>query len=232
MRNIAQVKNIKLAQYCTLLHNQSHLFESLKQMLSFRPDLKLEKALKELQGRMVETGAGLASIPPAERQYLNKCALISNVGASTRIENAVLTDVEIEWVDTTLSENGKTTAFEEKKGFILDKLSKDRERSIEEVIGCRDVLNTVYQQGQEFFPLTEATLRGLHHDLLRHYPRTQHYVGQYKRNENRVISTNSATGEQQTVLEPAAPASRPKSQCKNWSPGTTTVCATTPGRSW
>ena len=174
-------------------------------MLSFETDAKLGKSLKALQGRLVEACAGLISLSPDERRYLNKCALISNVGASTRIENAVLTDVEIEWVDTTLSEDGKTTAFEEKKAFIIDKLSRDRERSIEEVVGCRDVLATIYQQAMELFPLTEASLRGLHHALLKHYPPAANYAGQYKKIENRVVSTNHVTGEQQIVLEPTPP---------------------------
>lgn len=174
-------------------------------MLSFETDAKLGKSLKALQGRLAEVCGGLASLSPDERRYLNKCALISNVGASTRIENAVLTDVEIEWVDTTLSEDGKTTAFEAKKAFILDKLSKDRQRSIEEVVGCRDVLTTVYQQALELFPFTEMSLRGLHHALLRHHPPAANYAGQYKKVENRVVSTNHASGEQQTVLEPTPP---------------------------
>ncbi|MDH5408297.1 MAG: Fic family protein [Gammaproteobacteria bacterium] len=174
-------------------------------MISFIPSSKLEKALKTLQGRLAEVSTGLANLSQAEQQYLNKCALISNVGASTRIENAVLTDVEIEWVDTTLSEDGTTTAFESKKAYLLDKLSSDRERSLEEVIGCRDVLHTIYEQAEELFPLTEMSLRGLHHDLLRHYPAANNYAGQYKKVENKVISTNHATGEQHTVLEPTSP---------------------------
>ncbi len=77
-----------------------------------------------------------------EGLYLNRFALIGNVGASTRIENAVLTDNKIEWVDTTLYGDSKVTAFDEKKLYILDKLSKDKERSIEEVVGCREPVST------------------------------------------------------------------------------------------
>jgi len=174
-------------------------------MLSFKPDTKLEKLLKALQGRMAETCTRLLSLADHERQYLNKCALISTIGASTRIENAVLTDIEIEWVDTTLSANGRTTSFEEKKSFILDKLSSDRERSIEEVVGCREVLNIVYQQATELFPLSEITLRGMHHELMQHFPPARHYAGKYKTVENRVVSTNHVTGQQVNVLEPTPP---------------------------
>ena len=139
-------------------------------MLSFEPGQKIEKELKNLQGRLAETFTLLEGIGSGEQHYLNRCALISNVGASTRIENAILTDAEIEWVDTKLTSDGKTTAFEDNKTFILDKLSKDRERSIEEVVGCRDVLTTIYLQAHEFMPLTESTIRGLHQSLLKHYP--------------------------------------------------------------
>ncbi len=45
----------------------------------------------------------------------------------------MLTDAEIDWVDTALSQDGHVTAFDANKAAILDKLSKDRERSVEEV---------------------------------------------------------------------------------------------------
>jgi Fic family protein len=174
-------------------------------MLSFEPSLKLQKALKRLQEQVVSAASGLGSLSPGEAQYLNRCALISNVGASTRIENALLTDAEVEWVDTTLSVDGRATAFEQHKDFILDKLSKDRERSVEEVVGCREVLSTIYAQAREFVPLTEMVIRGLHHDLLKFYPQAGSYAGAYKTAPNRVISQNHATGEVRTVLDPAPP---------------------------
>lgn len=174
-------------------------------MLSFIPSSKVVKALKKLQGQVVETALRLETLSSGETKYLNRCALISNVGASTRIENAVLTDAEIEWVDTTLSTDGKETAFEEQKAFILDKLSKDRERSVEEVVGCRDILTTVYTQASELAPLTETSIRALHHDLLRYYPPATAYAGAYKTTPNQVVSTDHATGKERVVLEPAPP---------------------------
>jgi hypothetical protein len=136
-------------------------------MLSFTPSQKLENELRILQGEIAETFQGISDLTPDESKYLNRFALISNVGASTRIENALLTDIEVEWVDNVLHENGKTTAFEENRIIIVNKLSKDRERSIEKVVGCRQMLSIVYLQASELYPLTEATIRGLHHDLLR-----------------------------------------------------------------
>lgn len=174
-------------------------------MLSFTPSQKIENRLKILQGLLAETYKDLEALSPDEARYIHRCAFISNIGASTRIENAVLTDQEIEWIDTTLNEHGKATAFEEKKSFILDKLSKDRERSFEEVVGCRQVLTTVYLQADEIFPLSEVTVRGLHHDLLRYYPKASSYAGGYKTAPNRVVSINHETREERVVLEPSPP---------------------------
>jgi len=174
-------------------------------MLSFKPSSKLEKELKLLQEACIKTALGLEGLSAKEARYLNRFALISNVGASTRIENAVLTDREVEWLDTTLSRGGKSSVFEEKKAFILDKLSKERERSIEEVAGCRQVLTTVYLQAKELFPITETIIRGLHHELLRYYPAAQNHAGGYKTVSNQVVSFNHDTGEKRVVLDPAPP---------------------------
>jgi len=174
-------------------------------MLSFTPSQKIENRLKIFQGLLAEKYKDLEALSPDEIKYVHRCAFIGNIGASTRIENAVLTDREIEWVDTTLNDHGKATVFEEKKSFILDKLSKDRERSLEEVVGCRQVLTTVYLQADALFPLSEVTIRGLHHDLLRYYPEASSYAGGYKTTPNRVVSINHETGEERVVLEPYPP---------------------------
>jgi len=174
-------------------------------MLSFKPDIKLERKLKRVQVDITGYFNKVSGISKAEAMYLNRFALISNVGASSRIENAVLTDHEIDWVDTTLHTDGKVTAFENRKSFILDKLSKEKERSIEEVIGCREVLNTIYSQAKELFPLSETIIMGLHHNLLRYYPEAASYAGGYKKVSNQVIFYNHETGEKRVVLEPAPP---------------------------
>ncbi len=174
-------------------------------MLSFTPGQKLENELRVLQGKIVETYSNIEYLSSEEAKYLHRFALISNIGASTRIENAVLTDPEVEWVDTILQKDSKTTAFEENKIFILDKLKKDRERSVEEVVGCRQILSTVYLQAKELFPLTEVIIRGLHHDLLRYYRRAVSFAGGYKKIPNQVIFINHKTGEQRVVLDPSPP---------------------------
>ena len=173
--------------------------------LSFRPSIKLELALKKTQSELERLARELEAVEDNERTWLHRWTLISTIGASTRIENAILTDAEIEWVDTTLSEGGRPTGFEANRTVILDKLSKDRERSIEEVVGCRELLSLIYVQAKALFPLTETTICGLHKELLRHYPVAEHYAGRYKSSPNQVISVNHETGEQRIVLDPTPP---------------------------
>jgi Fic family protein len=187
-------------------HNKNKLYKNrYRDMLSFSPTLKLEKALKTLQVDIVLLAQELSNMDEAEKTWLHKSILISTIGASTRIENAALTDAEIEWVDITLTEDGKTTAYEEKRTDILNKLSKDRERSIEEVVGCREALGLAYIQADEFFPLTESTIRGMHKILLSYYPKASSYAGSYKPSPNLVVSVNHETGERRTVLDPTPP---------------------------
>ncbi len=178
------------------------MYDEVKQSLSFQPSTKLEMALKKTQSELEKLVQEVAACPEDERDWLHRWAMISTIGASTRIENAVLTDAEIEWVDTTLSEGGHPSAFEAKKTTIIDKLSKDRERSIEEVVGCRELLSLVYVQADEMFPLTETIICGLHKELLRHYPAAERYAGRYKISPNKVVSVNHDTGEQRVVLDP------------------------------
>jgi len=204
MRNI---NNKIIAHCCAILYDlfiTSIIYKGIH-MLSFVPSQKLENELRILQGEIVEKYQNIGELSSDESKYLHRFALISNIGASTRIENAVLTDNEVEWIDTVLQKDGKTTAFEENKLFILNKLSKDRERSVEEVVGCRQILSTVYLQANELFPLTEATIRGLHHDLLRYYPKAANFAGGYKKMPNQVVSVNHDTGEKRVVLDPAPP---------------------------
>jgi Fic family protein len=173
--------------------------------ISLSVSLDLERELKSLYGEVIGIANVINSLDLDAKAYLHRCATISTIGASTRIENAVLTDAEVEWVDTVLAKSGKTTAFAETKTFIFDKLSKDRERSIEEVVGCREILSLIYLQGEALYPLTETTLRGLHEVLLSYYPQAVGYAGGYKTTPNRVVSVNHDTGEQKIVLEPALP---------------------------
>ena len=174
-------------------------------MLSYQIDEKLSFQLRDLSNKIAVSSALLSGLPDAEREAIHHFARVSQVGASTRIENAVLTDSEVNWIDTLLSKDAHVTAFQDKRRMIIDKLSKDRERSIEEVVGCRDMLLLIYEQGRDFFPLTETIIRALHQQLLKFHPPAHHYLGKYKTATNSVVERNVKTGTQRTVFQTADP---------------------------
>lgn len=172
-------------------------------MLSLKLTPELIWQLDALNNRFAKAYATLASYSDELKAAIHRYAKISMIGASTRIENAVLTDSEIDWLDTVLAKDGKTTAFVANKSIIEDKLSKDRERSIEEVAGCRAMLELIYDQGKILQPLTETMIRGLHQELMRFYQKAGPYVGRYKGQPNSVVEMNHNTKERRVVFATA-----------------------------
>ena len=175
--------------------------------MSFQINDSIVVELRKLSQSIALTQQTIRAMDNEELSYIHRNALISNVGASTRIENAVLTDAEVNWIDTKLTENAKTTAFLDHREFIKAKLSRDKERSIDEVAGCRAMLHLIYAQAREFFPFSETSLRAFHNELLQYYTPSAHYRGSYKTVPNSVVIKNPATGETLSVLEtsPAGP---------------------------
>lgn len=171
--------------------------------LSFDLTDDLVNSLKELDNEFAKAYSDLKSSSPDELQALHRYARVSMIGASTRIENALLTDLEVNWLDTILTEDGKTTAFEQNRDLIENKLSKDRERSIEEVAGCRAMLIRIYDNPSDFFPLKESDIRSFHHELLSHYSEALRYAGQYKTQTNSVVERNNVTGKTRIVFQTA-----------------------------
>jgi len=180
-------------------------YEMISSMLSFQLDNQVTKQLIALNERIAEKYAFLESLPQDEKEDIHRYARISTVGASTRIENAILTDSEIDWLDSILSKDGKQTAFDAHKSQIENKLSKDKERSIKEVAGCRTVLLLVYEQAKEYLPLSEFTVRSLHHELLRHDTVPGMKKGEYKDKPNSVVEENHDTGERKNIFKTADP---------------------------
>lgn len=172
-------------------------------MISFKLSAELLNQLRELNNQFAQAYSALGKYSLTLKAAIHRDAKISMIGASTRIENAVLTDSEVEWLDTVLTQDGKPTAFAANKTLIEDKLSKDRERSIEEVAGCRAMLELIYAQGRELIPLSETTIRGLHQELMHFYQKAGPNVGKYKNMPNSVIETNHQTKEQRIVFETA-----------------------------
>ena len=172
--------------------------------LSFSISDRIIKKLKELDLKTAKRADLLASMDQETRETIHRQARISTIGASTRIENAVLTDAQIDWIDTTLADDGRPTAFAAKRPQIEEKISKDRERSLEEVAGCREMLSVIYSQGEELYPLNQATLCGLHKLLLKYYPPAAFHLGRYKVVPNTVIERDAIGGER-IVLQTSDP---------------------------
>lgn len=150
----------------------------------------------------IKTHSEISHYSAEELDAVRRYARISSIGASTRIENALLTDSEISWLDTILSADGKTTSFVENKQLIENKLSKDRERSIEEVAGCRNMLLLILNQYDEMKPLSEINVRGLHYELMSPY-KGAYVIGRYKEHPNFVVETNQATQSSRVVFQTA-----------------------------
>ena len=174
-------------------------------MLSFPIDNRLTKDLIALNEFVSEKYALLETLPKDEKGNIHRYARISMVGASTRIENAILTDSQVDWLDFILGETSNRTALDEHRVQIEDKLSKDKERSIEEVVGCRTILLLIYGQAKDYLPLTEFLLRSLHYELLRFYTKPGIKKGQYKDHPNSVIKENQKTKEKSHVFKTADP---------------------------
>lgn len=174
-------------------------------VLAFEATQLIMEYLKDIQSKLALAYKQIQEYDEAKQEFIKKQAFIANIGSSTRIENAVLTDEEIEWIDTALSEDARPTAFDKSKQMIFNKLSKDKERSIEEVVGCREMLEIIYSKYQELKPLRETDIRGLHQHLLRHFAKASHYCGRYKPQTNQVVMIDHDSGERTVVLDPASP---------------------------
>jgi len=172
-------------------------------LLSYELSNSALESLRLLEEKTMEAFNRLSRMPEAEKEAIHRYARISMIGASTRIENAMLTDSEVNWLDTILTQDGKTTALESNRNLIENKLSKDRERSIEEVAGCRQLLLTVYENAKDYLPLRESDLRALHYQLMSPYQKSGPYIGQYKVQSNSVVEYNHMTKQSRVVFQTA-----------------------------
>lgn len=178
---------------------------TLYMKLSFTIDEKTAKSLQMLDNAFAQAYAELKFLPEDELETLHRYARVSMIGSSTRIENALLTDSEINWIDTILTQDGKLSAYEQHEGIIKNKLSDDRERSIEEVAGCRAMLMLIYQNPNAFQLLKEVDIRALHHELLSPYKQAEKYAGNYKTTQNSVVEINHSTNDSRVVFKTADP---------------------------
>lgn len=192
---LRQIVPKKVAQYGTMWHNW--------QMLSIKLNSELIERMQKLNNAIADLYIKVNAYSNDENAAIHRYAKISMIGASTRIENALLTDSEINWLDTVLSSDGKITALEKNKALIENKLSKDRERSIEEVAGCRNMLTFIYENAKSMLPIRETDIRAMHDMLMRPYLKDAPTVGNYKIQPNSVIEVNHATNASRTVFQTA-----------------------------
>lgn len=172
---------------------------------SFTLTTSIIKSLQILDNKFAQAFVSLQKSTNQELEAIHKYAKVSIIGSSTRIENALLTDVEINWIDTILTDDGKPTAFNQNRMLIENKLSKDRERSIEEVAGCRAMLLLIYSNPNDFHPLKENDLRALHYELMSPYKKAKIYAGKYKSQTNSVIERDNITNKTRLVFQTADP---------------------------
>lgn len=171
--------------------------------LSFDLTPELSLRLKSLDNKFAKIYSDLKTAEQDELSYLHKYAKVSLIGSSTRIENAILTDIEISWIDTILTKEVKDSAFELHKEMIKSKLSSSRERSIEEVAGCRAMLMSIYSCPEEFYPLKQNDLRMLHYQLMSPYTKSTPYAGKYKSLPNPIVEVNNETKQSKIVFDTA-----------------------------
>ncbi|MBN1114239.1 MAG: Fic family protein [Oligoflexia bacterium] len=174
-------------------------------MISFDISNETIKKLKYINELAVEKKTLINSLDTSCREAIGRYARISSIGASTRIENAILTDTEIDWVDETLKKDSRPTAYKKEQQFIINKLSREKKRSIEEVVGYRDLLLIIYEQYMDLYPLSEAALKGFHRELLKYYPGAEYHLGNYKKVSNTVIEKIKGTKTVTEVLKTAEP---------------------------
>lgn len=152
----------------------------------FRPSdwMRLTQELSQLD----RFDAQWQAIERREKQTLKELksiATVRSIGASTRIEGAILTDGEV----ATLIDN-------------LD-INKLTERDQQEVVGYYEVLNLIGESYRDI-PVIENSIKHLHNTLLKFSEKDGYHKGDYKTSQNRVEKT-MPDGTKIPVFETAQP---------------------------
>ncbi len=119
--------------------------------------------IEELKGRWI---AG-AELGPQVLGRLKKSVLITSTGASTRIEGARLSDIDVEKL---------------MQGIAMQKFS---DRDQQEVKGYYELLQNVFNAWKHI-RFSESTIKHFHKELLKYVEKDQSHCGQYKKTENKV----------------------------------------------
>ncbi|MBQ7359514.1 MAG: Fic family protein [Lachnospiraceae bacterium] len=122
---------------------------------------------------------------PTTLEKLIEIAKIQSTEASNKIEGIVTTSSRIQQL-------------------CMDKTTP-RNRDEEEIMGYRDVLNTIHEN-YEYIPLRPSYILQLHRDLYKYSEKA--IGGRYKNTQN-VIAENCADGTQRVIFPPVAPYETP-----------------------
>ena len=122
---------------------------------------------------------------PAALEKLVEIAKIQSTEASNKIEGIVTTSTRIQQL-------------------CMDKTTP-RNRDEEEIMGYRDVLNTIHES-YEYIPIRSSYILQLHRDL---YKYSEKAIGGRFKNTQNVIAENHADGTQRVIFTPLAPHETP-----------------------
>ena len=182
---------------CEITHNHLQLLidilikidfmERLLKRLEFQPHIAhkvygLITKIEELKGQWK---AG-TSLSPQVLNRLKKSVIITSAGASTRIEEARLSDSEVEKL---------------LKGLKIQKL---RTRDQQEVASYAELLTNIFNSYQSI-NLSEATIKHFHAELLKYSEKDTRHRGHYKFGSNRVEARNSKGEIVGVLFDPTPP---------------------------
>src|SRR4030095_2042922 len=155
---------------------------------TFTPDLlRLVGEIDEFKGAW----KALGNLAPDRLATLRRVATVESVGASTRIEGAKLSDVE---VDLPLAN--------------LD-LGSFRTRDEQEVAGYAEATKLVFDSWHAI-PLDENHIKQLHGTLLKFSHRDEHHRGDYKKTPNNVEAFDEHGRSVGVIFETATPFDTPR----------------------
>lgn len=123
---------------------------------------------------------------PVELERLTEVAKIQSTEASNKIEGIVTTSTRIRQ--------------------LVEEKTTPRNRDESEIVGYRDVLNTIHES-HDYIPVTPSYILQLHRDLLRHAGLS--YSGNFKNTQN-YISETCPDGTQVVRFAPLAPHETPE----------------------
>ena len=144
---------------------------SFDKCLETLPSSIIQKIAKidELKGQWI----GGVELSPQVLGRLKKSVLVTSTGASTRIEGAKLSDVDIEKL---------------LRGISIQRFS-DRDK--QEVKGYYDLLSNVFDSWHRL-RFSESLIKHFHKELLQYVEKDVQHRGEYKKQENQVLMIDEA----------------------------------------